>query len=62
MKSKKERGYWVKRAERFVDAAAAKERAGNLRQDEHVAHVKVDKQRGEYVVSYSVPAWYLEEL
>lgn len=56
MKKKKEREYWVKLSERFVDTAAAKSRADNLRQDEHVAHVKVDKQRGEYVVSYSLPA------
>jgi len=33
-----------------------------LRNHQHVEHVIVRKEGGGYVVSYSVAAWYLEEL
>ena len=62
MKRRREKGYWEKRTERFTNGTAAQERAGSLRMHEHVAHVKVSKEGHEYVVSYSVAKWYLEEL
>lgn len=62
MKAKREKGYWEKRTERFTMGAKAQERAGALRMHEHVSHVKVSQEEREYVVSYSVAKWYLEEL
>lgn len=62
MRQKREKGYWVKQSERFADGSRAKSRAGELRQREHVAHVKVGRVGNEYVVSYSVAKWYLEDL
>ena len=62
MKRKREKGYWDKRTERFSNGAAARSRAGALRSHEHVAHVTVRKEGAEYVVSYSVAKWYLDEL
>jgi hypothetical protein len=62
MKRNREKGYWEKRTERFAEGAAAQERAGRLRMHEHVAHVKVSQESREYLVSYSVAKWYLEEL
>ena len=62
MKRNREKGHWEKRSERFAVGAAAQERAGRLRMHEHVAHVKVSHDGQEYLVSYSVAKWYLEEL
>lgn len=62
MRRKREKGYWLKKTERFSSGAAAKARAGQLRASEHVAHVVVDQQNEEYVVSYSVAKWYVEEM
>ncbi len=62
MKRRREKGYWEKRTERFAEGPAAQERAGRLRMHEHVAHVKVSHEGPEYLVSYSVARWYLEEL
>ena len=58
----KVKDYWEKRTERFCEGPAAQERAGRLRMHEHVTHVKVHQENREYVVSYSVAKWYLEEL
>jgi hypothetical protein len=60
--TRKQKGYWVKRAERFSDGAQAHSRAGALRLHESVAHVQVDKEGETYVVSYSVAKWYLENM
>ena len=59
---KREKGYWEKRTERFADGTAAKSRAQHLRTHEHVSHVTVEKSGDEYVVTYSVAKWYLEDL
>jgi hypothetical protein len=62
MKHKREKNYWDKRTESFADGTRAKSRAGSLRACEHVSHVTVQKSGDEYVVSYSVAKWYVEEL
>ena len=62
MKRRREKNYWEKRTERFVEGATAKSRAGTLRTHEHVAHVKVSKKSNQYVVAYSVAKWYVAEL
>jgi len=62
VKRKREKGYWEKRSERFEDGVSARTRAAELRQHEHVAHVKIEKSRAEYIVAYSVARWYLDEL
>jgi hypothetical protein len=62
MRRKKEKGYWQKRTERFPDGPDAKSRAETLRSHPHVAHVRVDREGNEYVVSYSVSQWYVGEL
>ncbi|MCP4439014.1 MAG: hypothetical protein GY810_08740 [Aureispira sp.] len=68
-RKKREKGYWLKKLEKFKTGATAKARAGLLRTHEHVAHVLVDKQEAKndmhgavYTVNYSVAKWYLEEL
>ena len=62
MNVKRQKGYWVKKAETFPNLAKARSRALELRGHEHVVHVKVKKQGQEYRVGYSVAKWYLEEL
>lgn len=62
MREKPQKGYWLKRTERFPEGSKARERAEILRGVEQVAHVKSGKQGDGYVVSYSVAKWYLEEL
>jgi hypothetical protein len=59
---KKEKGFWAKKAERHPSGAAARARAGLLRLDEHVAHVQVTRAGDDWVVTYAVAKWYLEEL
>ena len=61
MKRKREKGYWVKRSERFPTATAAQSRAGSLRLHEHTAHVRVQPAGDGYEVSYAVAAWYIEQ-
>jgi hypothetical protein len=62
MRSKREKGYWLKKKERYPSAAAARARAGSLRLHEHTAHVQVHPAAEGFEVSYSVAEWYLEEL
>ena len=62
VKRKKEKGYWVKRQERFSDGSRAKSRAGALRTNEHVSHVRVEERGDDHVVTYSVARWYVEEM
>lgn len=59
--SKKQKGYWVKKKESFSIMSDARSRAGTLRSQQHISHVVLDKKGDEYVVSYSVAKWYLEE-
>ena len=62
MRRKREKGYWEKRMETFSTGTEAKARAARLPTDQNVAHVHLDRKGQEYVVSYSVAKWYLEEL
>ena len=62
MRSKREKGYWVKRTERYTDAKRAKDRAGSLRLHEHISHVTVERKEDGFEVSYSVAQWYLDDL
>ena len=62
MKRKKQKGYWVKRTERFQDGSQAKSRAAELRQHKHISHVIVQRTSEQYEVSYAVAKFYLEEL
>jgi hypothetical protein len=57
----REKGYWVKRSERFGDGAAARARAGLLRTSPNVQHVTTRVEGGAWVVRYSVAKWYLDE-
>ncbi len=59
---KKEKGYWVKRNERFTRGDHAQSRAGALRQHQHVSHVTLDRKGDHYEVSYSVAKFFMEEL
>ena len=54
MKRKKEKDYWVKKLERFLDGAKAKSRAEVLRQRENISRVKMAKHGSDYFVQYSV--------
>ncbi len=58
---KKEKDFWVKKAERFGQGRAARTRASLLRTDDNVAHVLVAPDGDEWIVTYSVARWYLEE-
>lgn len=62
MKRKKEKEYWLKRKELFPVGTDAHSRAAELRNCEHVAHVRVTNEDAVYVVSYSVAKWYLADL
>jgi len=62
IRPKKEKNYWQKRTERFLHGPDAKSRAETLRSHLHVAHIRVDREGNEYVVSYSVSQWYVGEL
>jgi len=59
---KREKAYWLKKSEHFTTGAAAKERAGILRMNEHTAHVTMTKKDKVYLVQYSVAKWYWEVL
>jgi hypothetical protein len=59
MSSKREKGYWIKRTERFTSSEAARSRAGHLRSQEHVSHVKVQPGKEGFEVSYAVAEWYV---
>lgn len=61
MKTRRTRGFWLKKRETFKDGSQAKSRAGHLRTDKHIQHVTVDKADGVYSVRYSVAKWYFEE-
>lgn len=62
MRRKRQKGYWLKKSERFSKGSKAKARAGYLREFEQIAHVIVEKSDNEYLVKYSVAKWYAEEL
>jgi hypothetical protein len=62
MKRKREKGYWVKRQERYANAVTAQTRAGGLRMHDHTSHVVVRATPEGFEVSYSVAKWYLDEL
>jgi hypothetical protein len=62
MKKQKQKGYWEKKTERFSNGSKAKSRAKHLRSYEHIQHVIVDKHNEDYVVTYSVAKWYIEEI
>jgi hypothetical protein len=62
MKRKREKGYWIKRQERYSDVVKAQARAGGLRMHDHTSHVVVRATREEFEVSFSVAKWYLDEL
>ncbi len=61
MKRKKQKNYWVKKKEAFVDGKKAKSRAASLRSHEHVSHVTVTRTGDDHVVSYSVAKWFLDQ-
>lgn len=61
MRRKRTKGYWQKRKEKFKTGSEAKSRAGMLRLNEHIAHVLMDKIGDNYVVTYSVAKWYIED-
>ena len=62
MRRKRQKGYWLKKTERFLKGSDAKSRAGYLREFEPIAHVIVEKSEQEYLVKYSIAKWYSEEL
>jgi len=62
MRRKREKGYWERRKERFSSGREARSRAGRLRDHAHVEHVKTAREADDYIVTYSVAAWYLAEL
>jgi len=62
MKKKKQKGYWEKLTEKYSKGVEAKARVAELRAHEHVSHVTVEKNGNEYIVSFSVAKWYLDEL
>ena len=62
MKHKREKGYGVKRQERYPDALTAQSRAGSLRMHEHASHVTVRAMLEGFEVSFSVAKWYRDEL
>lgn len=63
MKRKRVKSYWLKKKEPFQIIADARSRAKTLRENEHTAHVIVQKSEKEgYVVEYSIAKWYADEL
>ena len=62
MRRKRQKGYWLKKTERFYKGYEAKARAGYLREFEQIAHVIVKKSNDEYLVKYSIAKWYAKEL
>ena len=62
MGKKKQTAYWEKMTEQFTKGADAQSRAAQLRTHKHVSHVRVDRDRDAYVVTFSVARWYLNEL
>jgi hypothetical protein len=64
IRKKKVKGYWIKKQEVFANGAEAKSRAGYLRTYAHdqVAHVTMKKVDENYIVTYSVAKWFLEQL
>ena len=62
MSHRRQKDYWEKRTERFDTGTQARTRAAELRNREHVSHVKMNRESDDYVVTYSVARWYVEEL
>lgn len=61
-RNKRVKGYWEKRKECYVSGAEARSRAETVRANEHVQHVGTTREANEYVVTFSVARWYLDEL
>jgi hypothetical protein len=55
------KGYFVKKREVFQTGNEARARAGILRLDKNIEHVKANTADGIYFVEYSIAKWYLEE-
>jgi hypothetical protein len=62
MPREREKGYWVKRQERYAGSEEARTRAGALRLHDHVSHVRVRPAAGGFEVAFSVAKWYLDQL
>lgn len=62
MRRQREKGYWLKRSERFQDKGKAKTRASSLRGEEHTSHVCVEHGADATFVTYSIARWYVDAM
>ena len=62
MKDKREKDIWVEKTMCISDGVEAKKKARELRLNENVTNVVVNKEEHGYIISYSVIKWYLESL
>ncbi len=62
-RKRREKGYWAKRKELFMDGTSARVRAGTLRlhDGDKVSHVKMAREEDGYLVTYSVAKEWLAE-
>ncbi len=62
MKSKRVKNYWIKKKESCNNKGDASARAKQLRINEYITHVIVEKSEDAYLVRYSVARWYYEQI